>query len=614
MANSDAELNIRINTIADAKGAVDAKKGIAEITKEAEKLGGGKSGGGGGVLGALTSGFGAVAVAVGGLTVAIAAGKKAIAEYAEAEAGAFKLDSALQRQGVVLEGIRQKYQEIAGERQKATAISDDEYIRTLTRLTQFGVRPDQMEGVLKTVEDLAGLMDSDLGAATDAVTRALQGQWTAFTRLGIVIPENATQLEKWAAMAKQAADIGGGQLGAAAGGVDGQFKKLTNSVNDTFEAFGRLIAVSGLLKPLDNFRRSLDGISDAIGGVIPQSRDMETRFVRTQETLAASAEAAGKYAKALKAISEESEKASKSHIAELRALDDLKAAEEQRAKAFFDRDRAIVKQWEKGKTVSPERAAELTESIDRAEKQDSFQREQRFAQAGMKKRADLISGEDAKVKRAEEEFAKAQAALDEEKRRQKVFETVVKPLQDEIATLEKTRKEWMDNPGASEWLARKISPEFQALEAEIALKKSQGEKFAAEYSEANPGKLASAEQNFAAARSNLETVRKTSGEKKLELQEGLGRERLHFDNLEGTRRTERQTEGVERFGSGAAGIKASTDVLSTSARETIDAFQQFSQMAVGNQREMREVFLRELQNLRREHAELNNRVRNMRNH
>lgn len=620
MGQNDGDLNIHVKTTADGRGLDQTKKDLAGLKGEAEKLGGGRSGGGGGVLGALSGGFGKLAGALGVVTFAIAGAKKALAEYGEAQRGVFQLDSALRQQGLLLDNIREKYQGIASARQAATAISDEEYVRSLARLTQFGVRPEQMEEVLQVVEDLAGVMNGDLRGATDAVTKALGGSWAAFGRLGIIIPENATEMEKWIAMAKQARDIGAGQLEAAVSGLEGGFKKLKNSISDTFEAFGGLIAASGVLDtPLKSLQGRLNKLTELFGGVIPKAAGMENIFARTKLTTEQSADAAERYAKSLKAISEASEKAAKNQAAELRALDDLKEAEEQQAKAKLERDIAHIKALEKEKKLSPERAEKIVGELERGAKEADFQRDQRYRGAGIQTRERLIGTEDARIKQAEAAVAKAEGAVKDDKNVQAEFDRLTGPLNAELTALRKKSKDFLDSVsahGGQPWLAKKISPDYQEIERQIKEKEAALTDIQARFKSDTPPVNPALEKNVTTARKNLEDVRKSANERKLELQEGVGRERMHFDSARGARQFERQTEMIDSQGSWAAGLGANREVISAAARDTVTAFQQYSKESITNQRDMQKAFIeaiREIQNLKRDYETLRQQSRQGRN-
>lgn len=596
----DGDLNIHVKTASDGKGLQDAKKQIAEVTQAAEKLGGK----GGGILGAVSSGFNAISATLGGLAVGVGAFKKAISEYSEAQRVVNELDSALRQHGQLLDSVRTRYQEMAGELQDTFAIADDEWLKVITRFTQFGVGADRMEDVIKTTVNLAGVT-GDLRSATELTVRALQGNFEALRRYGIVLPETSDKLERWNTLQQKAAEIGGGQLAAAASGLDGDFRRLKHSVSDSFEALGRLIVVTRVLEmPLKSVTEILQTLSTLFGGIIPKAAGVENIFGRTKVTLEQSAAAADRYAAGLKSINDESERRAKRQSAELGALEAQKRAEEELAEAALRRDIEQVRAWEREKRISPERAEALIGSLTTGAEAGRFQRAQRFREAAARRLENLIANEDARVGAAEGEERKAQAALQDDANIQAEFARQTGPVNARIAELIKVREQELKNAGGVTW-ARGVRDTDALIAAERA--KLQG--IADRFNSANPPVNPALEQNAEAARKNLEAVRRSAFERKAGFQEQLGHRRLEFDTAAAVRGTATQ-------GSWAAQSNAGAQIFSNAMNAEIAAFQSYhssNASALKSHAQAIKQLAAELQQLRIDQRVVSDRQRHMRN-
>lgn len=199
------------------------------------------------MAGAAASGFGG-AVAVGALVAFAAALEKSVEAFAQVEQAVFGLDAALAQQGLLTKNYREQLQGVAAELQNTTAIASEQWLGVLQRLTQFGSKPETIGIDIEAVKNLAGIMGGDLQAAANAYSRALEGQFQGFTRLGIKIDENLTQSEKLNQLQRELAEKGGGQLEARAKSLTGQFTSLRNAIGDVAEDTGNMISRTGILQ------------------------------------------------------------------------------------------------------------------------------------------------------------------------------------------------------------------------------------------------------------------------------------------------------------------------------------------------------------------------------
>ena len=199
------------------------------------------------------SALGAVATAAGVVGVALATASRALSEFAQGERGIAGLSAALSNVGALTEENVARFQELASELQETTGIADDEWIATLTKLVQFGSRPESIGMDIEAVKNLAGVV-GDLGTATTLYAKALQGNFEALSRYGIKVQEVGE-------LQRIAAERGGGMLEAKARTLGGLFDRLSNNVSDLFEALGQGLARTGYIQA------GLGSLADIVGNL-----------------------------------------------------------------------------------------------------------------------------------------------------------------------------------------------------------------------------------------------------------------------------------------------------------------------------------------------------------
>ena len=239
-----------------------------------------------GLLGAVSAGFTAVAGAAAGAAANVH-------EWATAQERVTMMDAALAQQGQLTDENREKYQALTSQLQKLTSIADEEWASVLARLTQFGSDPRSIGMDADAVKNLAGIMNGDLQTAALMVGKALQGNFTAFGRLGISVDQNASQTKKLEQLYRELASRGGGQLEARAKTLGGQWRGMKLALSDLMESFGSTIANTGLVQNALSFLT--DGfakLAEEIGAVYPRLQGLqnaEEKTIDTQEELEASA-------------------------------------------------------------------------------------------------------------------------------------------------------------------------------------------------------------------------------------------------------------------------------------------------------------------------------------
>ena len=227
------------------------------------------------------SALGAVASAAGVVGVALATASKALSEFAQGERGIAGLSAALSNVGALTQENVARFQELASELQETTGIADDEWIATLTKLVQFGSKPESVGMDVEAVKNLAGVV-GDLGTATALYSKALQGNFEALSRYGIKVKE----LDE---LQRVAAERGGGMLEAKARTLGGLFDKLSNNVSDLFESLGQGIARTGYVQA------GLGALAEVVGNLAARLGSAYTATESYSRGTAGAAEAMARY-------------------------------------------------------------------------------------------------------------------------------------------------------------------------------------------------------------------------------------------------------------------------------------------------------------------------------
>lgn len=165
------------------------------------------------VMSALNGATGAASLAFLGFSATLTAAVKSLQEFAAAQRNVAALDAVLAQNGQLTDEYRERLQELAGQLQRTTAIADDQWVAVLTKLTQFGANPGNIERYAAAVKNLAGIV-GDVDTAATLVSRALQGNFEMFSRYGISVGEAGSQTEKLDNLMRQLAQRGGGVCGA----------------------------------------------------------------------------------------------------------------------------------------------------------------------------------------------------------------------------------------------------------------------------------------------------------------------------------------------------------------------------------------------------------------
>lgn len=352
---ADPEVRIKVKTTQEGGGAPLGK--LTEALQRIPFVGG-----------IATNVLSAMKDPVVALEKAFHAAAEAVKEFAGAQEQVATLDAALSKAGQLTEEYREKLQTLAGELQRTTSIADDEWLGVLTKLVQFGSKPETIGMDVEAVKNLAGVVGS-LGAATSLYQKALQGNYQAFARYGIVVEEAGTQTERLAKLQELLALRGGGQLEARAESLNGRFANLRNAISDTSEAIGQQITRSLRLgDALDFIAGGFEWWSEKIGDTIEKLNGI-------QNSTSGVAESTSDYARQLGLVAQLSEKVAKATEEEVRWIKAKQQAEDELSDAQMALDLAKVDDAESSGRLSKRGAIQARHRIRSAAATGKFERE-----------------------------------------------------------------------------------------------------------------------------------------------------------------------------------------------------------------------------------------------
>lgn len=228
---TDKNLTIKINVKSDVSGGIN--QAMSSFRGMADKVNGS--------IGNVTrSIFNMKNAIVGAFTVGFIG--HAIKAFGEAEAATAGLRSALQSVGADADGVTARMQAVSQQIQQFTVFEDDAVVASSRLAVQMGVGADQLENVAKAAAALGSRFGDDLTQSTQAVVRAMGGQWRELQRLYPEIAAANTQSEKMAILNEKIAQ-GMDQARDRIHTTMGAWKQFQNVIGDVWEAVGE-----GILK------------------------------------------------------------------------------------------------------------------------------------------------------------------------------------------------------------------------------------------------------------------------------------------------------------------------------------------------------------------------------
>jgi len=265
------ELLIKIFTRSDTKGAERAEKSLDRTSKKSRTLKDrlddmSRSGGAfgrvaGGAFRMLTSPLGMVTAGFAALALAIRGAIKVLKTFAGQELSEVDLDAALAQMGQLTDSYRLKLHDLANQYQDLTTVGDQTWLAAEAQLTRFGMNAGNVDQVMESVKNLAGLLQTGslegrVQTATMLIQRALEGNTEMFTRYGITVQKTGDVMRDFNNLTQLLAEKGAGALEARAKTLSGQMKNLTNSMGDFVEAAG------GALGRNRHLRQSIQFLTD----------------------------------------------------------------------------------------------------------------------------------------------------------------------------------------------------------------------------------------------------------------------------------------------------------------------------------------------------------------
>jgi hypothetical protein len=230
-----ADLVIRIN--GDVKNYQNALKAAKKETEELSNQ-----------LGTIAK---VSAVAFAALTAEIAL---SVVAFAESEAAANKLTTAMQNQGIYSKDLLESYQAQADKLSELTGISDEAIVRSQATLQGYLGEIKVTEDLTTAIADLAAAKGMDLEQASQLVGKAIDGNVGVLKRYGVEVADSGNKQENLSRIIRELNADFKGQAEAAAQGL-GVFTLVKRNFGELQEEIGKRFApafeVAG--KVLNNF-------------------------------------------------------------------------------------------------------------------------------------------------------------------------------------------------------------------------------------------------------------------------------------------------------------------------------------------------------------------------
>lgn len=164
-----------------------------------------------------------------------------IDESSKAEQSVRNMNVALESAGLYSEGASEELQRFADELERTTAFSGDAAEASITLFANLTtLSKDGIKQATSAAADLAATLNIDMGSASEMLAKAINGNMTAFNKMGIEIQKGQTDSENFANILKAL----GNQQGAAAKQSEtftGSLAKLENQQGKLLESVGNLI-------------------------------------------------------------------------------------------------------------------------------------------------------------------------------------------------------------------------------------------------------------------------------------------------------------------------------------------------------------------------------------
>lgn len=219
----------------------------------------------GGKLASLMPSFRTISIAgtaaFGAVTAAAGFAIKAAAEDAESQE---KLAQTLKTTFGESEILREETERLITQFSKSAAVADDQLRPAFGNLIRATGDFTQSQKLLQVALDISAGTGRDLESVTIALSRASQGQFTALTRLGVPLDQNAVKTKNFDKVVGDLADTFKGQAEVQANSAAGRFRAFGIAVEELKEQFGTILLPT-VIRIVDFFTdRLIPAISLAI--------------------------------------------------------------------------------------------------------------------------------------------------------------------------------------------------------------------------------------------------------------------------------------------------------------------------------------------------------------
>ena len=202
-------------------------------------------------LGVLRNNLLLVSFAFGGTAIAIG---KLLAAYGEQELAEKKLSTAL---GFTSQALLEQ----ASALQEQTTFGDEAIIGVQALIAAFTDDEEQIKALTKATLDLSAAKGMELTAAADLVSKSFGSATNALSRYGITVEGAVGSTERLEMLTGNVADLFGGQAQAQAQTYTGSIKQMRNSMGDTAESVGELLAPA-IIRLSSGFKRGAEAVRD----------------------------------------------------------------------------------------------------------------------------------------------------------------------------------------------------------------------------------------------------------------------------------------------------------------------------------------------------------------
>ena len=237
----DRVVAVTIKSEYDGKGEQEAKKGLQDVEKQAEKTG--KASQEAGNKG--NEGFSNMALGVGKVLAAFAAAKGVLDFFASSVTLANEnaravntLAAAYEAVGYTASGAMKQAQDFATKMQNLTGIADEAFLNAQRLLANYGVVGAKAQEAIQAAYALSIGKNMDFASAMDIVSKAAAGQTQTLARYGIQIDKNTSEGEKFDAVLAKINERFGATAQAAMGDSTTKLGALKQAWGDFKEQIG----------------------------------------------------------------------------------------------------------------------------------------------------------------------------------------------------------------------------------------------------------------------------------------------------------------------------------------------------------------------------------------